>query len=236
MCWTLNHQNIIEMAQRHISLSISDYQFHHLPDAEWFISSYKFVNDLVFLQLPVVYVTVLREVLLRPSDTKHVQDNGLTQQLRSSNNDLKYAVKDSFHNNNQFLVSMFSNEQASLSQSAWHLPNSYLMVPMSAHQKKVPDSSIWRSRRDASCKRNDGLALSEAVAKLALVVHDDAKSGIYVSLSRIDAFAQRCVSRGHDIFAIFLWDPGGRISTGWGQAVFQVVGNVSILPHKICDR
>jgi hypothetical protein len=23
MCWTLNHQNIIEMAQRHISLSIS---------------------------------------------------------------------------------------------------------------------------------------------------------------------------------------------------------------------
>jgi hypothetical protein len=25
MCWTLNHQNIIEMAQRHISLSISPF-------------------------------------------------------------------------------------------------------------------------------------------------------------------------------------------------------------------
>ena len=25
MCWTLNHQNIIEMAQRHISLSISNF-------------------------------------------------------------------------------------------------------------------------------------------------------------------------------------------------------------------
>jgi hypothetical protein len=121
---------------------ISDYQFHHLPDAEWFISSYKFVNDLVFLQLPLVYVIVVREVLLRSSDTKQVQDNGLTQQLRSSNDDLKYAVKDSFHNNNQFLVSISSNEQASLSQSAWHLPNNYLMVPMSAHQKKVVPSSL----------------------------------------------------------------------------------------------
>jgi hypothetical protein len=25
MCWTLNHQNIIEMAQEHISLSISPF-------------------------------------------------------------------------------------------------------------------------------------------------------------------------------------------------------------------
>jgi hypothetical protein len=25
MCWTLNHQNIVEMAQRHISLSISPF-------------------------------------------------------------------------------------------------------------------------------------------------------------------------------------------------------------------
>jgi hypothetical protein len=25
MCWSLNHQNIIEMAQRHISLSISPF-------------------------------------------------------------------------------------------------------------------------------------------------------------------------------------------------------------------
>jgi hypothetical protein len=25
MCWTLNHQNIIEIAQRHISLSISPF-------------------------------------------------------------------------------------------------------------------------------------------------------------------------------------------------------------------
>jgi hypothetical protein len=34
MCWALNHQNIIEMAQRHISLSISPflaYLDHSLP-------------------------------------------------------------------------------------------------------------------------------------------------------------------------------------------------------------
>jgi hypothetical protein len=24
--------------------------------------------------------------------------------------------------------------------------------------------------------------------------------------------------------------------TAWGQVVFQAVGNVSILPHGICDR
>jgi hypothetical protein len=108
----------------------------------------------------------------------------------------------------------------------------YVVVGWNCH----PHSSIWRSRLDASCKRNAGPALSEAVAKLALAVPDDAKSGIYVSLSRIDASAQRCVSRGHGIFAIFLWDPGGRISTAWGQAVFQAVGNVSILTHRICDR
>jgi hypothetical protein len=30
MCWALNHQNIIEMAQRHISLSP---KFHYISDA-----------------------------------------------------------------------------------------------------------------------------------------------------------------------------------------------------------
>jgi hypothetical protein len=71
-----------------------------------------------------------------------VQDNGLTQQLSSSTDELKNAVKDNFQKNNQFVVSMSSTEQASLSQSAQHLANSYLMTPKSTHEKKVVPRSL----------------------------------------------------------------------------------------------
>ncbi|XP_062188058.1 pentatricopeptide repeat-containing protein At1g59720, chloroplastic/mitochondrial [Phragmites australis] len=54
-----------------------------------------------------------------------------------------------------------------------------------------PDSIIWRSLLDACCKKNAGLELSEAMAKLALDVPDDAVSGVYVLLSRVYASAQR---------------------------------------------
>ena len=54
-----------------------------------------------------------------------------------------------------------------------------------------PDSIIWRSLLDACCKRNAGLELSEAMAKMALDVPDDAVSGVYVLLSRVYASAQR---------------------------------------------
>ncbi|PUZ68795.1 hypothetical protein GQ55_2G057100 [Panicum hallii var. hallii] len=54
-----------------------------------------------------------------------------------------------------------------------------------------PDSIIWRSLLDACCKRDAGLELSEAMAKLALDVPDDAVSGVYVLLSRVYASAQR---------------------------------------------
>jgi hypothetical protein len=92
---------------------------HHLPDAEWFISGYQ-AQDI----------------------TCQVQDNGLTQQLSSSTDELKNAVKDNFQKNNQFVVSMSSTEQASLSQSAQHLANSYLMTPKSTHEKKVVPRSL----------------------------------------------------------------------------------------------
>lgn len=54
-----------------------------------------------------------------------------------------------------------------------------------------PDAIIWRSLLDACCKQNAGLELSEAMAKLALDVPDDAVSGVYVLLSQVYASAQR---------------------------------------------
>ncbi|CAN6213400.1 unnamed protein product [Urochloa humidicola] len=62
-----------------------------------------------------------------------------------------------------------------------------VVAGMSCH----PDSVIWRSLLDACCKRNAGLELSEAMAKLALDVPDDAVSSVYVLLSRVYASAQR---------------------------------------------
>lgn len=40
--------------------------------------------------------TIVREVLLRPSNAKQVQVNGLKQQLSDSTSELKNVVKDSF--------------------------------------------------------------------------------------------------------------------------------------------
>ncbi|CAM0905589.1 unnamed protein product [Alopecurus aequalis] len=54
-----------------------------------------------------------------------------------------------------------------------------------------PDAIIWRSLLDACCKQNAGSELSEAMAKMALDVPDDAVSGVYVLLSRVYAYAQR---------------------------------------------
>uniref|UniRef100_A0A0E0LI26 DYW domain-containing protein n=1 Tax=Oryza punctata TaxID=4537 RepID=A0A0E0LI26_ORYPU len=54
-----------------------------------------------------------------------------------------------------------------------------------------PDAIIWRSLLDACCKKNAGLELTEAMAKLALEVPDDAVSGVYVLLSRVYASAQQ---------------------------------------------
>lgn len=54
-----------------------------------------------------------------------------------------------------------------------------------------PDAIIWRSLLDACCKQNAGSELSEAMAKMALDVPDDAVSGVYVLLSRVYASAQR---------------------------------------------
>ncbi|KAI4986132.1 hypothetical protein ZWY2020_018762 [Hordeum vulgare] len=58
-----------------------------------------------------------------------------------------------------------------------------------------PDAIIWRSLLDACCRQNAGLELSEAMAKLALDVPDDAVSGVYVLLSRVYALrteVERC--------------------------------------------
>uniref|UniRef100_A0ACD5UNR7 Uncharacterized protein n=1 Tax=Avena sativa TaxID=4498 RepID=A0ACD5UNR7_AVESA len=54
-----------------------------------------------------------------------------------------------------------------------------------------PDAIIWRSLLGACCKQNAGSELSEAMAKMALDVPDDAVSGVYVLLSRVYASAQR---------------------------------------------
>ncbi|VAI24271.1 pentatricopeptide repeat-containing protein At1g59720, chloroplastic/mitochondrial [Triticum aestivum] len=54
-----------------------------------------------------------------------------------------------------------------------------------------PDAIIWRSLLDACSRQNAGVELSEAMAKLALDVPDDAVSGVYVLLSRVYAFAQK---------------------------------------------
>ncbi|KAM3279538.1 hypothetical protein ACQJBY_046728 [Aegilops geniculata] len=54
-----------------------------------------------------------------------------------------------------------------------------------------PDAIIWRSLLDACSRQNAGVELSEAMAKLALDVPDDAVSGVYVLLSRVYASAQK---------------------------------------------
>lgn len=87
--------------------------------------------------------TIIREVLLKPSNAKQVlpvsANDGLKQQLRNSTDELKNVVKDSFYRKNHLLVP--NNEQASLSQSARYLPNNYLM-PKPTQQKKVVPRSL----------------------------------------------------------------------------------------------
>jgi hypothetical protein len=57
--------------------------------------------------------TIVREVLLRPSNAKQVYVNKLKQQVSNSTNELKNANKNSFYMKNHFLVS--NSEHASLS-------------------------------------------------------------------------------------------------------------------------
>ncbi|TKW12004.1 hypothetical protein SEVIR_5G008900v4 [Setaria viridis] len=87
--------------------------------------------------------TIIREVLLRPSNAKkalpRTVNNGLHGQLSNSTDELKNAVKDSFYRKNLLSVSS-NNEQASLSQSARYLPNNYLISKISQQKKVAPRS------------------------------------------------------------------------------------------------
>jgi len=86
--------------------------------------------------------TIIREVLLRPSNAKQVltvsANDGSKQQLRNSTDELKNVVKDSFYRKNH--LSVPNNEQASLSQSARYLPSNYLMSKPTQQKKVVPRS------------------------------------------------------------------------------------------------
>ncbi|CAO2181492.1 unnamed protein product [Urochloa humidicola] len=89
--------------------------------------------------------TIIREVLLRPSNAKQalprIVNDGLHGQLSSSTGELKNVVKDNFYRKN--LLSMSSNnEQASLSQSARYLPKNYLVSKTSQQKKVVPRSLL----------------------------------------------------------------------------------------------
>ena len=85
--------------------------------------------------------TIIREVLLRPSNAKQALprtvNNGLHGQLSNSTDELKNVVKDSFYRKNLPSVST-NNDQASLSQSARYLPNNYLMSNTSQQKKVSP--------------------------------------------------------------------------------------------------
>ncbi|KAF8643688.1 hypothetical protein HU200_066748 [Digitaria exilis] len=85
--------------------------------------------------------TIIREVLLRPSNAKQAQprtvNNGLHGKLNNSSGELKNVVKDSFYIKNLLSVSS-NNERASLSQSA--RANNYLMSKASQQKKVAPKS------------------------------------------------------------------------------------------------
>ena len=89
--------------------------------------------------------TIIREVLLRPSNAKQALprtvNNGLHGQLSNSTDELKNVVKDSFYRKSLLSVATTNNDQASLSQSARYLPNNYLMSNTS-QQKKVSRRSL----------------------------------------------------------------------------------------------
>ncbi|CAD6233605.1 unnamed protein product [Miscanthus lutarioriparius] len=86
--------------------------------------------------------TIIREVLLRPTNAKQVlpvsANDGLNKQLRNSTDQLKNVVKDSFYRKNH--LSVPNNEQASLNQSARYLQNNYLMSKPTQQKKVVPRS------------------------------------------------------------------------------------------------
>ncbi|CAO2194317.1 unnamed protein product [Urochloa humidicola] len=89
--------------------------------------------------------TIIREVLLRPSNAKQalprVVNDGLHGQLSRSTDELKNVVKDNFYRKNLLLVSS-NNEQASLSHSARYLPKNYVVSKTSQRKKVVPGSLL----------------------------------------------------------------------------------------------
>lgn len=86
--------------------------------------------------------TIIREVLLRPSNSKQVLprtvSNGLTE-LSNSTDELKNVVKDSLYRKNLLSVSC-NSEQASSSQSTRYSPDNYLMSKTTQQKKVVPRS------------------------------------------------------------------------------------------------
>ncbi|OEL31838.1 hypothetical protein BAE44_0007141 [Dichanthelium oligosanthes] len=108
--------------------------------------------------------TIIREVLLRPSNAKQMPprtvNNGLHGQLSSPTDELKSVVKDSFYRKN-FLSVPSNNEQASLSQSARYVPNNYLMSKTTP-QKKV----VLRSFPSHAAVQPDKSKAPSLVAKL----------------------------------------------------------------------
>nr|CAB3471643.1 unnamed protein product [Digitaria exilis] len=106
--------------------------------------------------------TIIREVLLRPSNAKQAQprtvNNGLHGKLNSSSGELKNVVKDSFYIKNLLSVSS-NNEQASLSQSA--RANNYLMSKASQQKKVAP-----KSFRSCAAVQPDKSKAPTLVAKL----------------------------------------------------------------------
>jgi ribosomal protein L22 len=89
--------------------------------------------------------TIIREVLLRPSNAKQALprtvSSGLHGQLSNSTGELKNAVKDNFYRKNNLLSVSSNNEQASLSQSARYLPGNNL-ISKTSQQKKAAQRSF----------------------------------------------------------------------------------------------
>ncbi|CAL4952529.1 unnamed protein product [Urochloa decumbens] len=108
--------------------------------------------------------TIIREVLLRPSNAKQalprIVNDGLCGQLSSSTDELKNVVKDNFYRKNLLSVSS-NNEQASLSQSARYLPKNYL-VSKTSQPKKV----VQRSLPSCATVQPDKSKAPSLVAKL----------------------------------------------------------------------
>ncbi|KAL6874681.1 hypothetical protein ACP4OV_013346 [Aristida adscensionis] len=87
--------------------------------------------------------TIVRDVLLRPSNTKQVLTrpvgNVLRGELSDSYDELKNVVKDSLYRKNLLSVSN-NNEQAFLSQSTRYSPNNYLISKTTQQKKEARKS------------------------------------------------------------------------------------------------